>query len=172
MTELAVATGSLGVQLQPFEKNRRQLLALPITIGSGVTAVLELFDKRDGPFTDADRRLVGAAADFAAALMKQALAERQTHGTLLGALESALHASQQVTAQIESTGDKPPPAVMAEMQRGLVQTPTGNIAADDVLQAAELLRVIAQRHGPQATKHCIDLLRTVDQMLAEQTKEI
>src|SRR5690348_9510932 len=54
------------LQLQPFEKGRRSLLAAPLSVAPGLQAVLELFDKQTpaGSFTDADRQLASAAADF------------------------------------------------------------------------------------------------------------
>ena len=56
------ATGSL--ELQPFERGRHSLLAAPLTVGSGVHVVLELFDKQGGggfAFTEADRKGDGGA---------------------------------------------------------------------------------------------------------------
>ena len=60
--------------------------------GTGTAVVLELFDKPGG-FTDADRRLVGAAADVGGDLLRQAVAERQSHRLLFDAVEAALRAS-------------------------------------------------------------------------------
>src|SRR4051812_38239703 len=72
MNELAAAA---TVEPQPFERGRASLLAAPLAVGSGVQAVLELFD-RPGGFRDDARRFAAAAADIGAELLRQALAER------------------------------------------------------------------------------------------------
>ena len=60
MTDFSpAAVGSLG--LMPFERGRKSMLAAPLRVANGVHVVLELFDKPE--FTDADRKLVSAAAD-------------------------------------------------------------------------------------------------------------
>ena len=58
--------------------------------------VLELFDKPAPGFTDDDRRLVAAAAEVGAELLRQALAERQTHRLLFDAVEAALEGERHV----------------------------------------------------------------------------
>src|SRR5205823_10379266 len=60
MNRLAEEAGT--VELQPFERGRKSVLATPLSVGPGVHAVLELFDKPGG-FTAADRQLAAAAAD-------------------------------------------------------------------------------------------------------------
>src|SRR5262249_41383880 len=83
---LAAAAGSAGavcvattpaadgtVDLFPFEKNRTAVLAAPLRIGTGMHAVLELFDKPE--FTPQDRALAAAAVEVGADLLRQALAE-------------------------------------------------------------------------------------------------
>ena len=96
MTQPDRAAASGGVELHPFEKGRRSLLAAPMSVAPGLQVVLELFDKEpadaDG-FTEADRRLAAAAADFGAEMLRQALAERQTQRILFDAVEAALGAS-------------------------------------------------------------------------------
>src|SRR6266446_3316371 len=42
---LQAAPPSGAMELQPFERNRRSLLAVPMTVTSGIHVVLELFDK-------------------------------------------------------------------------------------------------------------------------------
>src|SRR5215213_1867107 len=59
MNDLAGA-GAATIERQPFERGRSALLAAPLSVGSGVQAVLELFD-RPGGFRDDDRRLAAAA---------------------------------------------------------------------------------------------------------------
>ena len=47
MNDLAQAGPSLS--LHSFEKSHRSLLAVPMMVATGLHAVLELFDKTDGP---------------------------------------------------------------------------------------------------------------------------
>src|SRR5262249_34416328 len=72
-----------ALELQPFERGRRSVLAAPISVGPGTQVVVELFDKQDeqgrpAEFGRADLQLAEAAADFAAELFRHALAQRQT----------------------------------------------------------------------------------------------
>jgi len=53
----------------PFERGRRTVLAVPLSVEPGLQVVLELFDKRGPgdevvPFTQADKDLARAAAEF------------------------------------------------------------------------------------------------------------
>ncbi len=55
----AAVAGS--VELQPFERGRRSLLAAPMNVAPGLQVVLEVFDKQgDMGFNEADQRLAGA----------------------------------------------------------------------------------------------------------------
>ena len=108
---------SSSLELQPFERARQSLLAAPMAVAPGVQAVLELFDKQgsEGPsFTEADRRLVRAATDFGVEMLRQALAERQTHQVLFDAVAAALGATEAMTASLPGAAadqlDQPPPA--------------------------------------------------------------
>src|SRR5262245_48180790 len=58
MTDLDRTAAAGGVELQPFERGRRSLLAAPLTVAPGIHVVLELLDKDAGGFTAEDRRLV------------------------------------------------------------------------------------------------------------------
>jgi two-component system nitrogen regulation response regulator NtrX len=97
MSRLDETAGAL--ELQPFERGRRSLLAAPMSVAPGVQVVLELFDK-EGAFTEEDRHLVGAAADFGVEMLRQALAQRQTHQVLFDAVEAALGASESVVESL------------------------------------------------------------------------
>src|SRR5262249_3957792 len=106
-----------AVELQPFERGRRNVLAAPLDVAPGVQVVLELFDKQGGEFTSADQRLVAAAADFGAELLRQALAERQTQQVLFDAVAAALGASTSMAETLRGTADvprptQPPPAAV------------------------------------------------------------
>ncbi len=131
------------LELQPFERGRRSLLAAPLNVGPGVQVVLELFDKQSPPsqplspegrgpqaegFSEEDRRLVAAAADFGVEMLRQALAERQTHQVLLDAVGAALGASESVAASLRGgtpgrPEEPPPPAVMDQLREGLRAAP-------------------------------------------------
>jgi ActR/RegA family two-component response regulator len=160
-----------GVELQPFERGRRSLLAAPLAIAPGVHVVLELFDKEgESGFTDDDRRLLSAAADFGAEMLRQELAERQTHRVLLDAVAAALQASDRVTETLRGSAaqrleEPPSAAVLDQMRRGLDATPGAPVAAEDSLRLVEAIRVLALRHGPAAVQHCIRLVESVRALL-------
>ena len=83
--------GTVGpVELMPFETGRSSILAVPLPVGADTVVVLELFDKPAPCSPTADRKLVAAAADVGADLLRQAFAERQTHRLLFDAVEAAL----------------------------------------------------------------------------------
>jgi ActR/RegA family two-component response regulator len=162
-----------NLQLQPFERGRRSLLAAPMSVAAGVQVVLELFDKADG-FTAEDRRLVAAAADFGVEMLRQAMAERQTHQVLLDAVGAALGASESVAESLRGLGvsrleEPPPEAVMDRLREGLSAAPAPAADADETLRLAEAVRVLALRHGPAAVRHCTRLVEEVRALLDEAT---
>ena len=159
------------VELQSFERNRRNLLAAPLSVDKGSRVVVELFDKAGG-FTDADRRLAAAAADFGAEMLRQALAERQTQRVLFDAVDAALHAGDAVAAQL-ATGpapradQPPPPSVLDELRRGLGASADAAVDPAATVRLAEAVRVLALRHGPKAVEHCTRLVESVRALLDE-----
>ncbi len=162
-----------ALELQPFERGRRTLLAAPMNVGPGVQVVLELFDKAGG-FTEEDRRLVAAAADFGVELLRQALAERQAHQVLLDAVGAALGASESVAASLRGGApgrpeEPPPAAVMDRLREGLSAAPAPAADAGETLRLAEAVRVLALRHGPAAVRHCTRLVDEVRALLDEVT---
>lgn len=181
--EPCAMTGPSGgaVRLQPFERDRQSLLAAPIAVAPGVHVVLELFDKRDPTgqpdargFTDADRRLAAAVADFGAELLRQALAERQMHGVLVDAIEAALRAGDSVAQSLATpprpAPEQPPPAEILDTLRDALRTAPGTaFDAGDTVRLAEAVRVLALRHGPPAVRHCIRLVESVRELLDSAT---
>jgi CheY-like chemotaxis protein len=149
----------VAVELQPFERGRRSLLAAPLNVSAGWQAVLELFDKPGG-FTDADRQLAAAAADFGAELLRQALAERQTRQILFDAVGAALESSDSVLAASRNVApvrpeDPPPETVLDRLRAGL--TDSDGVAGAEAVRLAEAVRVLALRHGAPAVQFCIDM---------------
>lgn len=165
-----------AVELQPFEEGRQTLLAAPLIITPGTQVVVELFDKVGGLFTAADRRLAAAAADFGVAMLRQALAERQTQRVLFDAIEAALQAgdavTQTLTGPATSRPDDPPPAsVLDRLRDGFRESPEAALDADATLRLAEAVRVLALRHGPSAVEHCTRLVESVRALLDETVGE-
>jgi len=170
-----------SVELQPFERNRKSLLAAPMSVAPGIHAVLELFDKQratppgaEAAFDDADRRLVGAAADLGAEMLRQALAERQAQTVLFDAVEAALGASESVAQSLHGSAagrqEEPPPlAVMDRLRQGLSATATAAMDADETLRLAEAIRILALRHGPPAVEHCRRLVESLRTLLDTAT---
>lgn len=156
------------VDLLSFEAGRKSILAVPLPVASGTHVVLELFDKPE--FTADDKRLVAAAADIGAELLRQALAERQTHRLLFDAIETALRASESITETLTTPApNQPPPAaVMERLKAGLTADPNAVADADTGLRLIEAARELAVRYGPPAVEHCVRLVESVRKLL-EQT---
>jgi ActR/RegA family two-component response regulator len=163
-----------SVDFQPFEKDRRQVLAAPIQVAAGTLVVLELFDKSTGePFNDEDRQRVAAASDLGAELLRQAISERQTRRTLFNAVEAALQASNSLamtTMPLEAHPEAPPPAaVLDSLKAALNASGSSLLDADASIRLAEGIRVLALRHGASAVKHCITMVDGLRKLLDELT---
>jgi len=159
------ANGSM--ELFPFEGGRKSVLAAPLPVGGGTVVVLELFDKAGG-FTDDDKRLVSAAAEVGADLIRQAVAERQTHQLLFDAVEAALSASDRVSDTIAGPPGleaPPPPAVMERLRQGLDTDANAVVDADTTLKLVEAVRALAVRHGPDAVEHCVRMVNDLKRLL-------
>ena len=164
MNRLDEAAGS--VEFQPFEKGRKSVLAAPLQVGPGVHVVMELFDKQ---FNDDDRRIALAAADFGGEILRQALAERQDHQLLFGAIEAALQATEKLASAPLPTEpaleNPPPPEVLDKLRQGLAQSIEPAVDSETSLKLAEAVRVLALRHGPAAVQHCIRLVQDLRELL-------
>lgn len=174
MNRLDETAGALGVELQPFERGRASLLAAAMAVAPGIHAVLELFDKQGGAgFTPEDSRLAAAAADFGAEVLRQALAERQTHAVLFDAVEAALDASAHMASSLgapPARPDEPPPAaVLDQLREGLSSSAAAPADAAETLRLAEAVRVLALRHGPTAVRHCTRLVESMRELLDTAT---
>jgi two-component system nitrogen regulation response regulator NtrX len=183
MERLDQAAGAGNLELQPFERGRRSLLAAPLNVAPGLQAVLELFDKASVGFTESDRQLAAAAADFGTEMLRQALAERQMHRVLFDAIEAALSASESMAQSLDGTApradDPPPAAVLQRLREGLASggshvpgEGSDAVDADATLRLAESIRVVAVRHGASAVHHCIRLVESLRQMLDEMSGEM
>jgi ActR/RegA family two-component response regulator len=167
----AAASGS--VELHPFERGKTSLLAAPLAVAPGVQVVLELFDKQGQSargFTEADRALASAAADFGAEMLRQALSEQQTQRVLFDAIGAALEASDSVAqtlrgSEAERLQEPPPPLVMEKLREGLTSSAMAGPGADDSLRLMEAVRVLALRHGAAAVRHCTSLVESLRELL-------
>jgi CheY-like chemotaxis protein len=161
--------GSFGaVELLPFERGRKSLLAAPLPVGGGTAVVLELFDKPAPGFTEDDRRLVAAGAEIGADLLRQAVSERQTHRLLFDAVDAALKASSSFTEAIgpdPRLEEPPPPAVMERLRQGLDSDANAVVDADTTLKLVEAVRGLAVRHGPAAVEHCSRMVNDLRRLL-------
>jgi len=172
MSDLQSLADSGTFELQPFERGRSTILAAPLEVGDGVQAVLELFDKPE-PFSEEDRRLVAAAAQFGAEMFRQALGGRHNQHMLIDALQAALGASDSVTSSLAGNAsarmeEPPSEAVLAELRQNL-EIRGGDDDTEDTLRLAEAIRVLSLKHGPAAVKHCIRLVESLQEMLDEVT---
>jgi ActR/RegA family two-component response regulator len=181
MKDLDQAAAAGTLELQPFEKGRSSILAAPLALTPELHVVLELFDKqKEGGGTDRagfgaeDQRLVGAAGAFGAEMLRQALAQRQTHQVLLDAVAAALGATRSVTEALRGDArerlEKPPPGpVLEQLREGLSAAPGASVSPDDTLRLAEAVRVLARRYGPPAVRHCVRLVEDLRATLDEVT---
>jgi len=148
------------IDLMPFEMGRKSILAVSLPVGAGSHVVLELFDK--STFTVEDRQLVAAASDIATELLRQALAERQTHRLLFDAVEDALRASDGVQQTLG-------PSVLNSLRVGLAADTNAVTDADTGLRLIEAVRALAVSHGPAAVDHCLTLVESLRRLLDENS---
>lgn len=141
------AAGAEGIELLPFERNRKTVLAAKMSVGPGTQVVLEMFDKP--AFTDDDRRIAGVAAELGAELLRQGLAERQTHRLLFDAVEGAQRASRDVSNVLAA-----PDAAMERLKTGLDSSTNAVVDSRTGLELMEAVRGLALRHGAEAVRHC------------------
>ena len=166
-----------AVPAQPFERGRASLLAAPLNVGSGFQVVMELFDKRDGNFTDADRNMAAAAADFGAEILRHALAERQGRRMLFDAVGAALGTTEKLsraapTSTAAARMEQPPAVeVMERLREGLNSQLGGAVDSSAALELAEEVRVLAVRHGPIAVRHCTRVIQSLRDMLDAVTRD-
>jgi hypothetical protein len=164
----ALDPATLGpTELLPFEIGRSSILAVPLPVGAGTVVVLELFDKPSPGFTDADRRLVAAAAEVGTDLLRQSFAERQTHRLLFDAVEAALQATSGVTEMlaVPADGEGPPAVVMEKLKAGLASDANAVADAETTLRLVEAVRSLAVRHGPAAVDHCVKVVKDLHKLL-------
>jgi hypothetical protein len=155
-----------GVELQPFERGRSALLAVPLPVGGGTLAVLELFD-RPGGFREDDRQLAAAAAEIGVELLRQALADRQTRRTLFDAVAAALDATNLASSRLWAADAPPPAAVLDTVRASFASTGLSPKESDAMLRLAEAVRALAVRHGPRAVEHCLQMVQSVQDMLED-----
>jgi hypothetical protein len=165
---------SSAVELQPFERNRRSLLAVPMTVTPGVHVVWELFDKLGDSggsgFTEEDQHLVTAAADLGTEMLRQAMGERQMHRVLFDAVEAALGAGDSVVESLRGTPaqrlEQPPPRpVLDSLKESLSASPGALVEPEETVRLAEAIRVLALRHGAPAVRHCLVLVQNLRALL-------
>ncbi|MCI0701306.1 MAG: response regulator [Planctomycetia bacterium] len=159
------------VELLPFEANRSCILAATLPVGSETVVVVELFDKAAPGFTDEDRRLLSSAAEVGADLLRQAVAERQTHKLLFDAVDAALEATTNLSEAMPASppDDSPPPAVIERLKEGLSSDSNAVADADTTLRLVEAVRTLALKHGPSAVDHCIRVVNNLRKLLDELT---
>jgi ActR/RegA family two-component response regulator len=163
--------GPSSVELQPFERSRRFLLAVPMTVTAGVHVVCELFDKLSGSgFTEEDQHLVSTAADLGTEMLRQALGERQTQRVLFDAVEAALGAGDSLVQSLGGTPaermEQPPPApILDSLKESLSLSADALVEPEETVKLAEAIRVLALRHGPQAVRHCLFLVQNLQELL-------
>ncbi|MFL5329444.1 MAG: response regulator [Gemmataceae bacterium] len=155
-----------GAELQPFERGRKSVLVVPLTVSGRVSAVIELFDKPGG-FNAVDRRTAAAAAVVGSALMEQAIGEQKKQQTLFAAIEAALKATESLgPATVEST---PIPEVVRASLRAGVDRPGAMIRGEAALELAEAVQTLAAHHGPEAVRHCLRLVESLTRLLDDVT---
>jgi two-component system, NtrC family, nitrogen regulation response regulator NtrX len=161
-----------NVQLQPFEKNRSNVLLAPINLGNHLQAVLELFDKPDR-FTDEDRRFVSSAMELGSSLLQQSFADRRMQSLLFAAVEEALRTSNELMesslpgSATQRMVEPPSEPIMDRLREGLAASPSAVIPGEELVKLAEAIRVLAIRHGTPAIRHCLQLIESLRDLLDE-----
>lgn len=160
-----------GVVLQPFERQRQNILAAPMTVAAGVQAIIELFDKPGG-FVPADKRAVRAGVAVGAELLRQAFAERQSQRILFDAVEAALGASDSLSASMQQGSEtlpgQAPSAVALHSLRENLQKQLGPaVDSEDILRLLQTVRDLAIAHGPAAIKHCLQIIESTATFLSQ-----
>jgi ActR/RegA family two-component response regulator len=156
----AIPAGS--VELQSFEKSHKNLLAVPLSVASGIHVVIELFDKSGG-FNTEDQQAARSAAALGTELMRQALGQRQTHQLLFDAVAAAMQASDQM---LQGAAAKPTTQAIDQLRAGLANTSED---AETNLRLAEAIRGLAGRYGQPALEHCLQLVERVRTLLDQTT---
>ncbi|MBP3954662.1 response regulator [Gemmata sp. G18] len=159
------------LELLPFEANRSCILAAPLRVASDTVVVVELFDKAAPGFSDEDRRLVTSAAEVGTDLLRQAVAERQTHKLLFDAVDAALQATAHFSdaPMLSSDAAVPLPSVMARLREGLGADSNATAPPETTLRLVEAVRTLAVRHGPSAVEHCVKVVNDLRELLDEIT---
>jgi ActR/RegA family two-component response regulator len=177
MNDLDHLAAAGTIELQPFERGRKSLLAAALPVTAGTAAVLELFDKqgaKNAAFGPEDHRLMAAVADFGTEMLRQALSERQTRRVLFDAVAAALGAGDHLVESLQGTVSQrleqpPPAAVLEQIRRGLSATPGAPVDADETIRLVEAVRVLALRHGKSAVEHCVRLVEGLRELLDKVT---
>ena len=155
-----------GISLYPFEEGRSTVLVAPMAIGTGMHAVLELFDKPGGWSGD-DQRLAQAAADLGTELIRHALGQSNQQQMLVGALAAALEASDRMASTLgPAKTDEPAPAQVLDRLRQSLSAAAGDPAlAQASVELAEAIRVLGHKHGIPALRHCHRLVDDLRELL-------
>ncbi|HEV8060046.1 MAG TPA: response regulator [Gemmataceae bacterium] len=162
---------SEGMVLQPFERQRQNILAAPMTVAPGVQAVIELFDKPGG-FLPADKRVVRAGVIVGAELLRQVFAERQSQHILFDAVAAALGATESLAATIhpgtEAAAPQAPGTEALNSLRENLQRQLGpGVDSEHVLRLLQAVRDLAMAHGPAALRHCLTLVESTAALLEQ-----
>jgi two-component system, NtrC family, nitrogen regulation response regulator NtrX len=155
-----------GISLYPFEEGRSTVLVAPMAIGTGMHAVLELFDKPGG-WTSDDQRLAQAAADLGTELIRHALGQSNQQQMLVGALAAALEASDRMVSTLgPPKTEEPAPAQVLDRLRQSLSAAAGDPAlAQASVELAEAIRVLGHKHGIPALRHCHRLVDDLRELL-------
>jgi two-component system nitrogen regulation response regulator NtrX len=115
--------------------------------------------------------LLASAAEVGADLLRQAVAERQTHQLLFDAVDAALQATANLSDAISpaTPNSAPPPAVMARLKEGLGADANAIADPETTLRLVEAVRALALKHGPGAVAHCVRVVNDLRKLLDEIT---
>ena len=157
---------SEDVILQPFERQRQNILAAPMSVAPGVQAIIELFDKPGG-FLPSDKRVVRAGVAVGTDLLRQAFAERQNHRILFDAVGAALGASETLAATMQRGAEPQAPSAVAlnSLRENLQRQVGPGIDTDHVLHLLQAIRELAVAHGPAALRHCLQIVESTAMLL-------
>ncbi|QVL34494.1 response regulator [Telmatocola sphagniphila] len=159
------------IQLQPFEKEYLELMAIPLSNDSRTQAVLELAKpSKVEQFTAAAKPILNLLQTLGGELVRRTVADQRQNQLLLAALQTARQVSDQI-ARGETVSETPAVSphvqVVARMQETLASTSSSGLSSRDTLRLAQRIRDLSDRFGAPALKYADQLLELTEKMLAE-----
>lgn len=93
----------------------KSILCVPLLTHEKIVGVLEVFNKKSGPFTEQDQQLLSSIANFAATAIENA----QLHQNVVEERNHVIHAQEEVSHKLQRDLHDGPTQLVAAIQMGL-----------------------------------------------------